>query len=331
MSTPQPADLIYQLLLQLWKTVEENFPYWHGWAFRNGENGPELVFYIVPGADYGNLLHAAANLTHLLRVKIVLLERFQRVAGSNGTPGGKISLRAGSSVHAVSLNPQCKKPCQGTIAAFLRARGTAEPIWLLSNHHVLVKDPSCLPMQVFTEDGSLISKSVLPVPLNIDGNRVDAAVAKLIDPGIIAPVYDPVEITSTDPIPPVKDDAVQKFGAFTHQTCGKVLEPKCTMRVPDCLLKNNQEFVDQIMIAPLGESGFADRGDSGSLVVSAKKPLGLLFAISHLEGSNLITGLVSPWQAVLDEVSKIIPGPLEMMLAAGSNFENPCVGLAVHQ
>jgi hypothetical protein len=255
MSTPQPAGLIYQLLLQLWKTVEENFPYWHGWALRNGENGPELVFYIVPGANYGNLLHAAAGLSQLLPVKIILLERFQRAAGSNGAPAGQLSLRPGRSVHAVSLNPQCKKPCQGTVTAFLRTRGTTEPVWLLSNHHVLVKDAGCLPMQVFTEDGTKISESVVPVALNIDGNRVDAAVAKLIDPKIAVPVYDPVEVASTDPVPLAKGDKVQKFGAATHQRCGTVRDPKCTMLVLDCEGNNNQEFVDQVMIASIPGEG----------------------------------------------------------------------------
>lgn len=332
MKIPTSLDETYAMVKLLWKSVETSFPYWHGWAFRKGRNGMELVFYVVPGADSGPLVQASAGLSQILPVKIVALNRFRRAGGDNGAGLAKTSVRPGTGVHSKSSKPDCSEPCPGTVSAFFRTRGTEKPVWLLSNHHVLVNNEACLPVQIFTESGVLISKSVLPVPLTVRGNRVDAALAELLDPTIADAVYDPIELTSTTPDGVADGDIVQKFGVATGLTCGKVRHAKIPMMILDCDENNNREFVDQIMIDSIpGRPDFLDKRDSGSLVVRNKQPVAVLFALTNSDAAGPATGLATPWQTVLDEISKIIPGPLEMMLTAGSKFENPCLGLAAHQ
>jgi hypothetical protein len=200
-------------------------------------------------------------------------------------------------------------------------------VWLLSNHHVLVNNERCLPAQVYTAAGKLVSQSVQPVPLKMDGNRVDAAVAELIDPAMAEAVYDPIELISTMPVSIAEGDTVQKLGVATRSTYGKVFHARCTMRVLDCAENNNREFIDQIMIQSIpGKPGFLDNRDSGSLVVCNKRPAGLLFAITNSAEPGAAIGLATPWHNVLEELEKIIPGPLEMLLKKGNKFEDPCPG-----
>ena len=327
MHFPGPVDKTHQFVKRLWEGVEVKFPYWHGWAFRKAESGPELVIYIEPGADHNNLLRASEFITRLLPLKVVQLKRFLRARKIHAHRHGA-SLRPGSGVYSVSVDGDCR-PFPGTVGAFLRTRGTKEPVWLLSNHHVLVSDENCLPFNVFSESGVLISRSVLPVPLSLHGNRVDAALAELIDPELAEPLYHPLELASTAPVEIAEGDPVQKLGLATNLTTGRVLHTRCTMRILDCDENNNREFVDQIMIDSIpGSPGFVGMRDSGALVIAGKQPAALLFAVANAEMPGAAIGLATPWQTVLDEVAKIIPPPVELLTTKELKSENPGYGPA---
>jgi hypothetical protein len=160
---------------------------------------------------------------------------------------------------------------------------------------------------------------------------VDVAVA-MIRPDSADPLYDPLKIASTTPITPAYGDLVQKLGAETNLTCGRVSSVKCTFDVLDCAENNNSEFIDQISVDSVGPP-FLDKGDSGSLVVSKGFPAGLLFAIANPDTADPPVGLVNPWQAVLDSLATttdpttgkpIIPPPVEMMLAPNIRTVDPC-------
>ena len=326
---PEIVDEAIQLVKKLWRDVAPTFPHWHGWGIRNTPTGPEMVLYIEPGADDRALLLASSTISSLLPVKVVMLGRFQQSNTNNGAAHAGV-LRPGGGVHSVSSSPDCKI-CPGTVCAFLRTRGNDKTVWLLSNHHVLVKSESCLPVQVFSESNTLLSKEVIPIPLAIHGNRVDAAVAKLIETAAFEPVYDPIEVTSTAPAPLAEGDIVQKLGADTRATCGRVVQINATMNILDCDQENNREFVGQIIIESIpGMPSFLNKGDSGSLVIKDKKPAALLFAITNPESPGPVVGLATPWTTVLEEVSKVIPPPLEMLLVQGKKFLNPCQDLAAH-
>jgi hypothetical protein len=319
MHIPEPIEEASKIVKLLWESVAVDFPHWHGWAFQYGESGVELVFYIAPETDARKLSSACFHLIRFVPVKIVHLPPFQNAGASNGVAPGRALLRPGTGVRALSDNNHCSPPCAGTVAAFFRTRGMQKPVWLLSNNHVLVNSESCLPIKVFTGAGNLISERVRAVPLKIDGNRVDAAVAELMDPAMVEAVYDPLELDSTVPFCLADGDTVQKFGVATRLTYGKVFHSRCTMRVLDCAENNNREFVDQIMIQSIpGKPSFLDNRDSGSLVVCGKRPAGLLFAITNFSAPGAAIGLATPWKTVIDELEKIIPGPLEMLLAKTS-------------
>jgi hypothetical protein len=315
----------HQFVKQLWEGVEVKFPYWHGWGYRKAESGTELVIYVEPGADHKKLLRASEFISRQLPLKVVQLNRFLR-AREIHICRHEMSLRPGSGVYSVSVNGDCR-PFPGTVGAFLRTRGTKGPVWLLSNHHVLVSNENCLPVNVFSESGVLISKSVLPVPLGLHGNRVDAALAELIDPELAKPLYHPLELASTAPAKIAEGDAVQKLGLATNLTTGRVLHTRCTMRILDCDESNNREFVDQIMIESIpGSPGFVSKRDSGALVIAGKQPAALLFAVANAETPGAAIGLATPWQNVLDEVAKIIPPPVELLALPGRKSGNSGYG-----
>jgi hypothetical protein len=337
MRMQEPIDEAHKLIKALWKTAESKVPNWHGWGFRDTGDGPKLLLYILPGSDDRLLLELTSHISRLLPIEIVELNQFrQSSVHHKPSPHHKrpphhkapmaITLRPGEGVRATSSNAKCKESCPGTIGAFLREVGTTKPIWLLSNHHVLAIDNDCPPVKVFSQDDHLISSEIRFIHLDDDGNRVDAAVAKLMDFVTAQPLYDPIEITATDPATVADDSIVRKLGHKTAATCGKVRHAKCTMRILDCAQNNNREFVDQIMIESVpGKPVFLAKGDSGSLVVADKKPAGLLFAITDSGGAGLAVGLAAPWETLMNEISGIFPSPIEMILMPAIKVQDPCV------
>jgi hypothetical protein len=100
MYIPEPLEEASKIVKVLWESVQVEFPHWHGWAFRTGESGLELVLYVVPGTADRNLSLASIALRRLVPVKIVPLPPFQHACGSNGAEM-KQALRPGASVHSI--------------------------------------------------------------------------------------------------------------------------------------------------------------------------------------------------------------------------------------
>jgi hypothetical protein len=315
----------------LWKNRHTDFPNWHGFGVIGSGDALKIQYFILPGTDSGKLIQKSAFLPPD-SLKIKELPRFRRSGQEKGLTPTK--LRPGTGVRSVSTvsgNPNCRTRCPGTIGAFLRQRGTMEPVWLLSNHHVLVGDEDCLPVKVFSQQGDLISSTVGFVPIEDSGNLVDVAVAK-IQHDAADPLYDPLKVTSPTPITLAYGDFVQKLGAVTNLTCGRVSGLRCTVDVLDCGENNNSEFINQISVDSVGPP-FLEKGDSGSLVASKGFPAGLLFAIANPSSADPPAGLANPWQQVLDSLATtidpntkqpIIPPPVEMMLTPNIRTVDPC-------
>jgi hypothetical protein len=323
MITPEMIKEALNRVRTLWNTRRDNFTNWHGYAASGKGDAAQIKYYILPDTSGSELLNHSSDISEL--VPVVIEEMPQFVQAAAGNESLVIKLRPGTGVRSVSSSPDCTKRCPGTIGAFLRKKGTTSPVWLLSNFHVLVKDEDCLPVKVFSQQGDFISDNVKFIPLFDTGNEVDVAVAE-IDPAFPDPLYDPLKISDITPMLPADGDLVQKLGAKTGLTCGKVRHQSCTMDVLDCDENNNLEFINQIMVDSIpGKRPFLGKGDSGSLMVSKTRPAGLLFAISNPLSADPFTGLVNPWQVVLNKLATIIPPPIEMLLSPNIKTEDPCI------
>lgn len=123
-------------------------------------------------------------------------------------------------------------------------------------------------------------------------NKVDAALAKPIDG--VCMTTDIKDIgTPCDVVDASLGMDVQKTGRTTGHTHGKVTQKHATVRVgyPD----GSAIFEGQLIISP-EEKGrpFSQPGDSGSLILNERHPVGLLFA-----GSDRIT-IANPIMTVMD-------------------------------
>jgi hypothetical protein len=177
----------------------------------------------------------------------------------------------------------------GTLGALVERDGKR---LVLSNNHVLA-DENSLPIgapifQPGLLDGGDPAKDQIArlsefVTLRRGAaNRVDAAVAELLDPGLASPSpLPPVgKLRSGEPLPAAEGLAVEKVGRTTGHTTGRVFDVSADVRVGYDL--GTLVFADQILIA--GDRGpFSAGGDSGSLIVARgkKRPVGLLFAGSE--------------------------------------------------
>jgi len=232
----------------------------------------------------------------------------------------------------------------GTLGAFVR--DTTEVLYLLSNNHVIGHSDAAKPGDSIVQTGTLdlteIELTLMPTeselvnalkiaelttmvpiqrlsPSNIPLNKVDAAIAKLVigsrsltdlarlcyAGGILA-LSRPIE--ADDRGVPTAPARVYKVGRTTGFTEGEIE----LVGVIDSLdyPGGKAYFQDQIQIRPTVDNGgpFSLPGDSGSIVLSDHhEAIGLLFA-----GSPRQT-LVNPMQLVLDELSKKLGKPLELV------------------
>ena len=226
--------------------------------------------------------------------------------------------------------------CTGTIGAFLTSQknGTTNT-WLLSNHHILA-ECSIKKIEVLGAGGVTLGIEILPVPISPRGNTVDAAVVKMIDTSKIDPVYEGlgrVTKPTTSAIPNLKKGAsARKLGVATGPTFGRLALHCHRVNVFDCTdvllreFRNQLAFISEHPDDP--DHPFADEGDSGSLVISDTRPIGILFAKSIPGGSDPPDSqmfkpplfLVNRWDLLMKELEQVVQAPLELMLRNQENL-----------
>lgn len=202
-------------------------------------------------------------------------------------------LLIGASVGHVSVTA-------GTITAFVTRAGRT---CILSNNHVLANEDQASAgdwiLQRAKYDGGRqpgerIARLSYWVRLKARaGNMVDAALADLepgiaFDPSRLRGLVDGRDATLAGVAPAFIDEGevVYKTGRTTGATKGRV-----TAFDLDNVVVNydagNLRFDNQIEIEGVGERGFSDGGDSGSLIVNGgMKAVALLFAGGDSGGSN---------------------------------------------
>lgn len=172
------------------------------------------------------------------------------------------------------------------------------PIMSPSNKDVIVAGPA--PLAVFNHENIIELRS--GIPSMVEPNKVDAAIAKVIDIQKITSKQGDFFDTPTQVTQPSSKMVVKKVGRTTGLTQG-VVEAKLTnLVIPYALSKDFSAtlyFKDVWTIKPKDPSTpFALPGDSGSLVVDEeeKNAIGLVFAAYTSTGY----GLICPISTILD-------------------------------
>lgn len=173
----------------------------------------------------------------------------------------------------------------GTIGCLVTSNGTNR--FILSNWHVLTDLNGAAPGDPILEPGRLDGGATnppiarltayQPVHFNDAPNRIDAAIAEVIDPAEVAPEIDAIGRVVSSPMEAELYQSVRKRGRTTLHTLGMVMDCAADVRVR--YGNRVAQFTDQIAVT--GVNGpFSAGGDSGSLVVDAvtRRPVGLLFA-----------------------------------------------------
>jgi hypothetical protein len=172
----------------------------------------------------------------------------------------------------------------GTLGAVVTANGVS---YILSNNHVLANENALPPGTPIFQPGLLDSGSATNdriatlarfVPLQTDKpNRVDCALATILDAAAVAPAILPKigRLKSAEPIEAAEGMQVEKTGRATGYTVGTVFDVSAT--VPIEFELGRLTFEDQILIRSEG-GAFSDGGDSGSLIVeiASRRATGLL-------------------------------------------------------
>lgn len=198
----------------------------------------------------------------------------------------------------------------GTLGAFVRLRGEEEPLYILSNNHVLANENKAkigdLIVQPGTYDGGRKKDAVGTlanfIKLKTKNNLVDCAIAE-VDPKVAADLTKLKGLGKLRGVNPNVDIGmeVNKIGRTTGLTRGVV----STIELDDVVVAfgtGNISFNNQVEIESAEQAPFSDGGDSGSLIVDSEgQAVGLLFAGSEAGGSNNL-GLTyaNPIQAVFD-------------------------------
>jgi hypothetical protein len=175
----------------------------------------------------------------------------------------------------------------GTLGCLVQRAGGGT--FILSNNHVLadLTGPVGVPI---LEPGRINGGSSNPPianltdfhPIDLRGgmNEIDVAIAELTISTDMTPDIVDIGRVSPGPMLPVIGQGVTKRGATTLRRVGVVddLDADITVPYPP---HGNGHFHHQFTVQGAG-SRFANRGDSGSLVLDSvsRRPVGLLFAIS---------------------------------------------------
>jgi hypothetical protein len=298
---------------------ENNLGGWHGYGAKSTRNSareavdsPVLIFFVSPQVKPSDFKKDLINRIDLLdgQYQIITMLPFRQMHESS-LARPSMPLQPGAVVYASADRP-CGDGCFGTIGGFLKRTGDKEEDdrWLLSNNHILVR--GCQDQTpIRGAGGAPLSHYVESVQLTATGNLVDAAIAKVDWPAEVFAFYDGLTIANPAPEVPAPPSPVQKLGAATGVTNGILEVLQATLFVTDCEGSGGHEFTDQLVISSADdENPFLAHGDSGSLVVSNGRPVGLLFAIGDqvfdIEPSEpKLTapfGVASPFQSVLDQL-----------------------------
>ena len=221
---------------------------------------------------------SAANLFQ--KIDVIFAEPFQQPEAGNFYRPSTL-LHPGARVFSTS--PELGDSTNGTIGAFLKAKGTAplHPAWLLSNKHVLLQQDQRLEtVEVRGAGQTLISREVQFIGLRDTSNLVDAAIAKVLDSDEIEAIYDGIQIHCPHPIEPRLGMRIYKLGNATGVTSGKIICRLNKVFVEDANKRGGGfEFSGQYLIG--SDTTFMASGDSGSLVIGCGHPVALLFAMAN--------------------------------------------------
>lgn len=220
----------------------------------------------------------------------------------NGTPTDVIAVGDIVAVQAMTESGvSCGHPRAGagTLGCVVRKRGgNPAERYILSNNHVLAAvnqgragDPILFPSPQDWPTPATIAQLTDFQPLDFNGpNAIDAAIARLHDPGSVAPAIRIIGPVAPPPGPPAVYQSVRKHGRTTQHTVGVIMDLAADIRVG--YGTRSAAFVDQLAITGVG-GNFGQRGDSGSLVVDAvrRTPVGLLFAVG---GTTTFANWIDP-------------------------------------
>lgn len=189
-------------------------------------------------------------------------------------------LIAGTSVGHVAITA-------GTLGAFVTTAEGGRAI--LSNNHVLADENRAeigdAIIQPADLDGGRDPQDVVArlteyVPIAPVGvNRVDAAIATVLDGGDVDP-YGSLGTFGEGIVAPEDADRVEKLGRTTAHTTGRVSAFNVRSIIVEYDTSPTVRFDGQIEVQVESGSEFSLGGDSGSLIVSEGEriPIGLLFA-----------------------------------------------------
>jgi len=303
----------------LWEQTRDNddFRGWYGYGIRKDRDLYALTVFARNKADLKLILDTVSRLfRNDVRLQGFVVPRFRQLSGGKFSAAGSTPLKPGNIVFAVGK--KCFS-CPGTIGGFLASapKRRAKKKWLLSNHHVLAECPS--KVQVFGENNFLVGKKVRSAPVGL----VDAALVELPQGMKINPHYGKLgKLIKKKKMKVPFGATVRKLGRATGLTSGHFIGICRKVIVFDCSDTGSAEFTNQLMIgAKKKKNPFADKGDSGSLVVSKQNPIGLLFAATS-KGGPKDSGcgfkppffLANPLPSVIDELSKVVKAPLDLIL-----------------
>jgi hypothetical protein len=194
-------------------------------------------------------------------------------------------------VAGVSIGNRFGEP--GTLGCVVRKRGTATPLFALSNNHVLARINFAKKKELIEHPAAgeqsgpgpfVVGEFGETVTLVASGNVVDAAIAPLLpsvncDVDALFGVSDRFAGLRVDEF--VELEAVHKVGKTTGKTTGRLK----AWGIADLAVKLGNrtfDFDDQIEIVP-DAAPFCAAGDSGSVVLdTGNLVLGLLFSKSAL-------------------------------------------------
>ncbi|HEX7154057.1 MAG TPA: hypothetical protein VF618_21395 [Thermoanaerobaculia bacterium] len=182
----------------------------------------------------------------------------------------------------------------GTIGCFVHRENTQSPTFLLSNAHVIARpaDQKIIQPAASHFGDKQIALFTEAFPTNRKHNLVDAAIAE-VDVATSRRIRDQARVLRGQRMTPTTEGiAVYKVGAATERTDG-ALGAELMNDVPVEFGPGDIRFFDD-QLEIVGVNGaFADRGDSGSLVVDGDDlAVGLLFARSTIDSRIAFANLM---------------------------------------
>lgn len=181
----------------------------------------------------------------------------------------------------IGIQRKKRKSLVGTLGCLVQdSKGTE---YILSNNHILAnfnkakkkKDKICRkggrrPIATLTR--------WKPLSFNGPTNRIDAAIAKLIRPGLVKPEIKKIGRVH-ETMAATVGQCVHKYGHATRYTTG-VIKHVCVKRGVPTGDGRTMKFEKMIVIESDSKKPFSKEGDSGSLVIdrATNKVVGLIFA-----------------------------------------------------